>query len=77
MFLLPWYAGEFTLRPSVKNIESAKEIVINAKKEMIESRRFNKISNMIDSKSCIKNEEKKRYWFINSNKLKQIKLINM
>ena len=55
--MLPWYVGDYTPRTPVVNFVTANEVLMNAKKAMVENGRIERISKMIESKSCIKKED--------------------
>ena len=55
--MLPYYGGKYELKQNNVDFESAKIILIEADKKMIEKRRFERINNMMDCKSYIKYED--------------------
>ena len=55
--MLPWFVGDYTPRTSVNNFETAKKSLKEEDYKMVENRRFERINNMIESESCIKNED--------------------
>ena len=59
--MLPWYVGEYKPKTSIANFEAAKEVLITAEKPMIKKRRFERIKNMMEAKSCMKNEDVPEY----------------
>ena len=76
--ILPHYEGEYKLEQNNNDFESAREILMKEEYKLLVSRRFESIHNMLECKSYPKNEripEKKRYFIMDSNMLKQIKSI--
>ena len=55
--MLPYYGGKYEPKQNNIDFESAKNILIEADKKMIEKRRFERINNMMDCKSYIKYED--------------------
>ena len=55
--MLPWYVGEYCPRQNIIDFESARELLMETDKRMVENRRFETINTMLESRSCAKNEE--------------------
>ena len=55
--MLLWFEVEYIPRQNSIDFESAKEISMEVDKRIIESRRFEMVKTMSESKSCMRNEE--------------------
>ena len=55
--MLPYYGGQYELRRNNSDFESAREISLKEDNKMVVEKRFERISNMMECKSYIKNED--------------------
>ena len=55
--MLPWFMREVSTMQNSVDFESSKKILIRDYQKMVENRCFEKIDDMIESKSSIKNED--------------------
>ena len=55
--MLPYYIGEYEPNKKYIDSESAREIVIKEENKMVVKRRFERIYNMMECKSYMKNED--------------------
>ena len=55
--MLPYYEGKYIPKQNNIDFESAKEVLMGADKKMVVKRRLARINNMMECKSCIKNED--------------------
>ena len=54
---LPWYVGYYTTRTNDIKLETAKEILVTEDGVMVEKRRFERIHDMVECESYMKNED--------------------
>ena len=76
--MLPYYEGEYEFRQNIIDFESAKEILMKEDDRMVLKRRFQRIYNAIERRLTRNTKmflKTKRFFFMDSNVLKQIKSI--
>ena len=76
--MLPWFVEKYKPKLSIINLYAAKEILTTAEKSMFENRRFERINNVMESKSYMKHEdvpENKQMFVYGFKQSKQLKLV--